>query len=209
MASPAIIFFKQILIKHDHNKCQFCGYGGQGKVIWRIEFVGDGYRYHWLACNKCRFRLFLAFGRKRINRNKDWKELCKKPAQDISSKGAKSSRYWALSLDRREALDRGETVSQYERKMFVEMDLKRTVEKKDKDKQEHIKCKYELSPDKTGLPICGHKGVKEAPFNMPCNQQNCPWSARQHNKKWWKNHSGKMGSFPESNKKKIRNYGLI
>lgn len=208
---PSITFFKQILVADDHNRCQFCDYGGENKVVWRIEFKGKNYSFHWLACNRCRFMIFKAFGGKRINTSESWKDLLAEPKQQLSIKDAKSSKYWALSWDRREALDRGESIQQYEARMFAEMDKKREAEKKGKveHKQEHIKCKYELPPDKYGLPICGHKGAKDHPFKMPCHQQNCPWSARQDNQKWWKNHPDKMKSSSKPIKKKNISRGLV
>jgi hypothetical protein len=65
-------------------------------------------------------------------------------------------------------------------------------------------CKYEEPMGETDKNvaqefkmICTHKKIKKIPFNMPCNQQNCPWKKRQENNKWWANHPGRLEKYKE------------
>jgi len=68
-------------------------------------------------------------------------------------------------------------------------------------------CKYAVDIEGEKERICRHKKTKEIPFNMPCNQQNCPWPARQDNKKWWENHPGEY--MPEIKKKNRREITIV
>lgn len=133
--NPSITFHKERLDKDaEHKHCCLCRYGKKkGIILWRVEFRGEFFGFHWLLCNRCRFRMFVAMGGKRINRSDDWKNLVAKPEQKVSSKGkVRSSFYWSCSWDRREAMDKGVSVKEYESKMNQKMDKARRKKKKRK-----------------------------------------------------------------------------
>lgn len=141
--APKIKISKEIISKGDeHIHCVLCQYGRkEGVILWRIEFSGEIFSFHWILCNRCRFLLFKATGGKRLKNLEDMVEkkqisshlydlFLSEPKQKISSKGViKSSYYYSMSADRREALDNRISVREYENKMFRKMDKKRKKKK--------------------------------------------------------------------------------
>lgn len=138
MQKPKITFSKEIISKGDeHLHCCLCQYGKkEGIILWRIEFRGEFYGFHWLLCNKCRFAMFVAMGGKRLkNYSSDAGPLMKEPKQKISNKGkVKTSYYHSMSPDRQAALDKGMSVKEYEGKhqKWLEKEKRKKKSKKKK-----------------------------------------------------------------------------
>jgi len=145
---------KEAISKGDENlHCVLCSYGKKaGRILWRIEFVSETYRFHWLLCNRCRFNLFVALGGKRMetlvagesmsvgNIIPIVQRLVKEPKQKISRKGkVRSSYFYSLSHDRRAAIEAGFTLQFYEQN-YKDFDFKtgkavyKGKKKKNKDK---------------------------------------------------------------------------
>lgn len=168
--APKIKITKEIISKGDERlSCSLCDYGKKaGIILWRVEFSGECFRFHWILCNRCRFILFKVMGGKRIhnlflamadsNSNKTIEmvgKLFHLPKQKLSNKGAiKSSYYHSLSPDRQEALDSGISLREYENKMFRKMDkIRKKKKKKIKKLKEHDWDKMNLITisDKNGM----------------------------------------------------------
>ena len=111
MQRPEITFYKERLDKDaTHKHCCLCQYGKkEGIILWRVEFRGGFFGFHWLLCNRCRFRMFVAMGGKLVP------EGLKEPKQRVSNKGrVRWSRYFEMSWDRRAILDAGFDVREYQ-----------------------------------------------------------------------------------------------
>jgi len=134
---PKVRFIKYRLGKNESG-CSLCGHGKKNDIVWYMELVGDRIHFHWRACNRCRFLIFKKAGGKLAENIKDI------PKQEINNKGfITSKRFWELSPDRREALFKGESLKEYEGRIYKEMDKIRVKKyKRRKDEERNSRSNY-------------------------------------------------------------------
>lgn len=124
MQEPIITFLKERLTKNaEHKHCCLCMYGRKaGIILWRVEFRGEFFGFHWLLCSRCRFLMFIAMGGRRIEglASEDaptWaNKIVKKPKQKVADKSrVRTSDYFEMTWDRQKAVDHGIPLHAYEK----------------------------------------------------------------------------------------------